>query len=213
MRTALRAALRTTLTALALPILLASSLSAQQPRPGIVDVTGRSRQGFWVSLGFGGGAEAVNLDGDGLGYSDELTEPTMQLRIGGTLNQHIRLGGEFSSWFHSIRDNASATSALESVSGVFGIIQYYPWSRAGLYLKGGIGLGRSAVDYEGGPTISDVGFAAVVGAGYDIRLGRHFALTPTVDFQAHNYSGAQGGGYRERIRSIGLGVTYQAGGF
>ncbi len=202
---------RSAILAVALPMLVAPALHAQQPRPGIVDVSGRSRHGFWGSLGFGAGSEAVDLKNDGLGYSDQLTEPTMQLRLGGTLNQSLRLGAELSSWFHTIHDQNGA-SAVESVGGLFAIAQFYPLSRAGLYLKGGLGFGRSAVAYQGGPTISDVGFAAVLGLGYDIRLGRHFALTPTIDIQGHDYSGAEGGGYRERVKALGLAFTYQAGG-
>lgn len=176
-----------------------------------MDVSGRSRHGFWGSFGIGAGAEAVDLvnPDDGLGYSDNLTKPTVQLRLGGTVNPHLRLGGELSSWVNSYYDSGSVT---ESVSGLFGIAQFYPGRRAGFYLKGGLGLGRSALDYSGGPTISDYGWAAVLGAGYDIRVGRHLAITPTLDFQHHDYSGAQDGGYRERIWAVGVGLTYQSGG-
>ena len=100
----------------------------------------------------------------------------------------------------------------ETLSGVFGIAQFYPSSRNGLYLKGGVGLGRDAFDYSGGPTLSDYGLAFVAGAGYDIRVGRHLAITPTIDFQQHDYSGAQGGGHRERLWAFGVALTYQSGG-
>lgn len=172
-------------------------------------MSGRTRHGFWLSFGVGAGGDQVDLK-DGFGYSNSLTEPTVQLRLGGTVNQHLRLGAEVSSWLHNFySDNGQV---LESVGGVFGIAQWYPAARAGFYLKGGAGLGRSALDYSGGPTISDLGFAAVLGAGYDIRVGRHLAITPTLDFQFHDFSGAEGGGYRERIGAIGIGLTYQAGG-
>jgi Autotransporter beta-domain. len=208
----MRSAVRAAALALALPFLLPSVLTAQHRRPGIVDVSGRTRHGFWGSLGLGAGAEAVDLvnPDDGLGYSDNLTKPTVQLRLGGTVNPHLRLGGELSSWINSYYGTSG--NVTETVGGVFGIAQFYPARRAGFYLKGGMGLGRSAVDYSGGPTISDYGWAAVLGAGYDIRVGRHLAITPTVDFQHHDYSGAQGGGYRERIWSVGVGLTYQSGG-
>ena len=187
----MRPAVRAAVLALALPLLLSSPLTAQHRRPGIVDVSGHTRHGFWGSFGLGAGAEAVNLDDDAFGYSDNLTKPTVQLRLGGTVNQHLRLGGELSSWI-----NRTTTAATGHRDGErrFGIAQYYPATRAGFYVKGGLGLGRSAVDYSGGPTISDLGFAGVVGLGYDIRVGRHLAITPTLDFQYHDYSGAQGAG-------------------
>jgi hypothetical protein len=205
----MRPVVRAAVLALALPLFLSSSLLAQHRRPGLVDVSGRSRHGFWGSFGLGAGAESVDLQGDEFGYSDNLTKPTVQIRLGGTVNPHLRLGGELSSWINSYYDAGNVT---ETVSGVFGIAQFYPAARAGFYVKGGLGLGRSAVDYSGGPTISDLGFAGVVGLGYDIRVGRHLAITPTLDFQYHDYSGAQGGGYRERIGALGVALTYQSGG-
>ncbi|HJP57482.1 MAG TPA: outer membrane beta-barrel protein [Gemmatimonadales bacterium] len=210
----MRSAVRAAALALALPFIISSTLLAQHRRPGAIDVSGRTRHGFWGSFGVGAGAESVDLvnPDDGFGYSDNLTEPTVQLRLGGTVNPHLRLGGELSSWIHSHYD-PDFGNVTETVGGVFGIAQLYPAARAGFYVKGGLGLGRSAVDYRGGPTISDLGFAAVVGLGYDIRVGRHLAITPTLDFQYHDYSGAEGGGYRERIGALGVALTYQSGGF
>ncbi len=206
----MRPVVRAAILAIALPVLFVPSIAAQQRRHGLVDVSGRYRHGFWGSLGVGAGSESVDLTDDGLGYSDGLTKPTVQLRLGGTVNPHLRLGGELSSWVNSYYDNSG--KVVETVGGIFGIAQFYPMARAGLYLKAGAGLGRSALDYSGGPTISDLGFAGVVGLGYDIRVGRHLAITPTLDFQYHDYSGAQGGGYRERIGALGVALTYQAGG-
>ncbi len=206
----MRSAVRAAALALALPFLVSSTLLAQHRRPGVIDVSGRARHGFWGSFGLGAGAESVNLEDDGFGYSDNLTKPTVQIRLGGTVNPNLRLGGEISSWVNSYYDGGNVT---ETVSGVFGIAQFYPATRAGLYLKGGVGIGRSAVDYSGGPTISDLGLAGVLGVGYDIRVGRHLAITPTLDFQYHDYSGAEGGGYRERIGAIGVALTYQSGAF
>jgi len=182
----MRSAVRAAALALALPFILPSVLTAQHRRPGIVDVSGRTRHGFWGSLGLGAGAEAVDLvnPDDGLGYSDNLTKPTVQLRLGGTVNPHLRLGGELSSWINSYYGTSG--NVTETVGGVFGIAQFYPARRAGFYLKGGMGLGRIAVDYAGGPTISDYGWAAVLGAGFDIRVGRHRAITPTVVVQHHH---------------------------
>ena len=208
----MRSAVRAAILAVLLPTCIVPALSAQQHRPGLVDVSGRSRHGFWGSLGFGAGNEAVDLvnPDDGLGYSDSRTAATVQIRLGGTVNPHLRLGGELSSWVYPhYTDSGDVT---ESLSGLFGIAQLYPGRRAGFYLKAGAGVGRSAVNYSGGPTISDMGFAAVLGAGWDIRVGRHLAITPTIDVQFQDYSGAEGGGYRERIGAIGIALTYQAGG-
>ena len=161
------------------------------------------RRGFWGVLSVGAGAERVDLEGDGFGYSDELTRPVVALRLGGTVNRHLRLGGELNSWINERND------VTETVSALMLIAQYYPSARAGLFLKGGVGIGRSAVEFEDGFDIGDTGFAGAIGAGWDIKLGRRFALVPTVDWAHHTYAGDPGEGYKERILTVGLGFALQ----
>jgi hypothetical protein len=80
-----------------------------------------------------------------------------------------------------------------------------------LYLKGGLGIGRNAVDFEGGFGVGDTGFAGLLGAGYELRLGRRFYLNPAVDLVGHTYNGRGGGSYRERLVNFGMGLLVQMG--
>jgi hypothetical protein len=89
-------------------------------------------------------AEAFDLR-DGLGYSAELYRPTVSLRLGGTPSSHLRLGGEILGW---IDDQCSRTELLASL--LF-IAQLYPATSTGLYLKGGLGLGRNQVECTSHP--------------------------------------------------------------
>jgi hypothetical protein len=177
---------------------------AQATPRGLVEVPRGGRAGLWAGLGVGAGAEAFDLL-DGVGYSSELYKPTVSLRLGGTVNQHLRLGGEVLAW---IDDQGEQTNSLSSF--LF-IAQAYPASGAGLYLKGGLGLGRNAVDFHNGFDVGDTGFAGLIGAGWELRVGRRFYLNPAVDLIGHRYTGRGGDRYHERLLNFGLGVLFQSG--
>ena len=175
---------------------------AQQPPPGLVEVKEGTRRGAWFGLGIGAGGESN--DALGAGYTDPFYKPTVSLRAGGTVGSHLRLGGEVLSWFDDQGD------AVASLSSLLFVAQLYPFTSTGLYLKGGLGLGRNAIDFDGGFDVGDTGFAGLVGAGYELRLGRRLYLNPTLDLVGHSYSGRVNG-YTERLVNFGLGVLFQTG--
>jgi hypothetical protein len=185
-------------------LLLGGGAAAQDAPRGLVEVTEGRRHGFWGALGVGAGGEAFDLR-DGAGYSDELYRPTISLRLGGTPSRYVRLGGELQGW---IDDQGSRT---ESLTSVLFITQFYPAPATGLYLKGGLGLGRSEVDFDDGFGLGDTGFAGLLGAGWEVRVGRRLYLNPAVDLIQHRYTGRGGDRYRERIVNFGIGVLFQSG--
>jgi hypothetical protein len=176
---------------------------AQQPPPGLVEVKEGTRKGFWFGLGLGVGGESNDVGSPG--YSDLFYQPTISLRAGGTVGSNLRLGGEVLSWFDEEGD------AVASLSSALFVAQFYPLGSAGLYLKGGLGIGRNAIDFNDGFNVGDTGFAGLLGAGYELRLGRRLYLNPVVDLVGHSYSGRLGGGYTERLVNFGLGVLFQSG--
>jgi hypothetical protein len=177
---------------------------AQDPPPGLIEVPESSRRGFWVGLGLGAGGESFDLSPRD-GYSDLLYRPTVSLRLGGTVSQHLRLGGEVLSWINDVGP------AVESLSSALFIAQLYPFSKSGFYVKGGLGIGRNAVDFDDGFDQGDTGFAGLIGAGYELRLGRRFYLNPTIDLVGHRYDDGVVGDYRERLVNFGLGILLQTG--
>jgi hypothetical protein len=177
---------------------------AQQTPPGLVEVREGGRRGFWFGLGVGAGGESNDVAA-GSGYTDLFYQPTVTLRVGGTVGPHLRLGGEVLSW---INDEAEA---VETLSSLLFVAQFYPIKSAGLYLQGGLGVGRNAVEFDYGFDVGDTGLAGLVGAGYELRLGRHFYLNPAVDLVGHHYSSRAGGSYRERLVNFGLGILVQTG--
>jgi hypothetical protein len=195
---------RMTLAVLVVTLALPSIEAAAQTPEGLVEVHESTRKGFWLGLGLGAGGESYDVR-PGIGYSDVLYRPTVSLRLGGTVSPRLRLGGEVLSWIND------AGPAVESLSSALFIAQFYPFSRSGLYLKGGLGIGRNAVDFDNGFDQGDTGFAALVGAGYELRLGRRFYLNPVIDVVGHRYDDGMIGDYRERLVNFGLGILLQTG--
>jgi hypothetical protein len=176
--------------------------AAQEPPEGLIEVRESSRKGFWLGFGLGAGGESYDL-GSSSGYSGVLYRPTISLRLGGTVSQRLRLGGEVLSWINEVGP------AVESLTSALFIAQFYPIKRSGLYLKGGFGIGRNAVQFDDGYDEGDTGFAGLVGAGYELRLGRRFYLNPTIDLVGHRYDDGRFGDYRERLVNFGLGILLQ----
>jgi Outer membrane protein beta-barrel domain len=177
------------------------SIAAQSAPPGLVEVKESARRGFWMGIGLGAGGESN--DALGSGYNDVSYQPTVSFRAGGTVSDRLRLGGEFLSWFDEQGD------AVASVSSVLFVAQLYPISSAGLYLKGGLGAGRNALDFDDGFDVGDTGFAGLLGMGYELRVGRRLFLNPTIDLVGQSYSGRTGANYHERLVNFGLGVLFQ----
>lgn len=196
--------LRRSVIAGAVSLLLGGAAAAQEPPRGLVEVHDSQRHGFWGGLGVGAGAEAFDLR-DGLGYSGDLYRPTVSLRLGGTPSRYLRLGGEILGW---IDDQGNRT---ESITSVLFISQFYPAPATGLYLKGGLGFGRNQVDFDDGFGVGDTGFAGLLGAGWEVRVGRRWYLNPAVDLVQQRYTGRGGDRYRERIVNFGIGVLFQSG--
>jgi hypothetical protein len=178
---------------------------AQQPPPGLVEVREPGRSGFWFGLGLGAGGESNDVFGGAAGYSDLFYQPTISLSAGGTVGNHWRLGGEVLSWINE------EGNVVESLTSALFVARLYPLKAAGLYFKGGVGLGRNAVDFDYGFDVGDTGLAGLVGAGYELRLGRHIYLNPAIDLVGHTYDSRAGGSYRERLVNFGLGVLVQPG--
>ena len=158
----MRPPLRVIPMAIAFLLPASGAVSAQDAPRGLSVVSEGGRGGFWAGFSLGAGGEAFDLR-DGLGYSEELYRPTVSLRLGGTVNQSVRLGGEVLAWINE-RDHE-----VESLSSFLFVGQLYPVRSTGLYLKGGLGLGRNAVEFDEGGSIGDTGFAGLLGAGWEIR--------------------------------------------
>ena len=132
-----------------------------------------SRDGFWLGAGVSAGrAISVPSAPQALGY---------YVRAGGAFGPHFLLGGEVSSWAWSTdTEDTSGGNATAT-------LLFYPWSRAGLYTKVGVGLAdwKHTVYYDGfDGKMRSSGWGLTIGLGYDVPIvGRAF-ITPAIDWLA-----------------------------
>lgn len=159
------------------------------------------RRGFWIGFGFGAGAaygDSFLDDGKlgGVGY----------LRMGGSPDQSILIGGDLIGWSGS-ENNVDVSRGV-----LLGTFMWYPSDTGGFFTKVGAGFSGRQWKFEeqvqqGGQTVTvsvsdetgGIGFG--VGVGYDIQLGRNFFLVPVLDWV---YSGAEGDAASLFLLSIGV---------
>jgi hypothetical protein len=208
MRYAMRCALLA--AAGAIGSMAATTAWAQQPaprprgeRPGIVEVPRSVRRGFWGTLSVGAGGEQVAVQQAGYGYSNTFTRPVVAVRAGGTLGPHWRLGGEAQTWIDE------QGGALQTLSSFLGVAQFYPFSHAGLFVKGGLGFAHNGFVDPYGFGVADLGFAANLGLGWEAPVASQVFLTPIVEVVGQHYDRRYEPSYNERIVHVGLGVGFQ----
>lgn len=148
-----------------LTVLLAAPVTSQRPQ---------LRDGFWFSIGVGGGSlgceDCEDRESSGTGF----------IALGGKLSDNVLLGGSINGWSKTV-DNATLTVGLVALEA-----RFYPSATGGFFLKAGAGIG--SVDLDFGPfTVSETGGGAMVGLGYDFRVGRMISITPWLQWFGVNY--------------------------
>jgi len=126
--------------------------------------------GFWIGFGVGGGYDTDANLGGGAGY----------FRLGGTPTQQVLIGVEGLGW---ARTQNSVTISRANLTGT---LMVYPSRSGNVFLKSGLGFASVTAGQTTGNvtrSVSDQGLGATFGAGYDIKLGRNFYLTPNADVQ------------------------------
>jgi len=162
----------------------------------------QARSGFGISFGFGAGSAGFCQDCDDLAS----TELSGYLRLGGYLTPSLFLAGESNGWVGSTSDYDAPT-----LGAIMAVVQWYPMADQGLYLKPGLGYSYSTIFAD----LRTGGFAGSIGAGYDLRVARNFALTPYINY-LNQFGGTytyDGGGRYEfnakvHLFQFGLGFTW-----
>jgi hypothetical protein len=138
----------------------------------------QERHGFWIGFGFGAGSAKATCDDCGSGNRE--TGAAGYLKLGGTLNEHLLLGGEVNVWTKK-QEGVTLTLSSGAVT-----LTLYPEPASGFFLKGGVGLSMVDTQFREGSTTVTVdpgyGLGAIVGTGYDVRVGRNVSITPAVNF-------------------------------
>jgi hypothetical protein len=171
---------------------LALALAAMLSLPAGAQGNPQTREGFFISFGFGAGS----LGCDDCNDEDRLTGVNAYLRLGGTLSQRLLIGGEINGWTKTEND------VTLSVNNVGPVLLFYPSANGGLYLKGGLGLASASLDL-GNLEFEDSGVGITLGLGWDARVGRNFALTPYFDILSSSFDD-----FSVNQVAFGLGFTW-----
>lgn len=135
-----------------------------QPAAVEPPVTAPHRSGFLI--GFSLGAGTLTCDD-----CDGLNGVAVDLHLGGMLTPNVALMFDGMGVGHSFDGGGSLIHVVDTVAAQV-------WVTPKLWLKGGLGIGRLSVNDEDGDEIaaSETGTAAMVGIGYELTHGEHFAL-------------------------------------
>jgi hypothetical protein len=199
-------------------LMFSASEASAQRRRGLVDISERhERHNAWLNISLGAGSENYRYSNVAGGWRrpEDLTKPSLSIAAGGTVNPHFRLGGELNAWVNEYTDQ-DGFGITETLVGGLLIGQVYPVRELGLFIKGGLGISRSGSAVSGGIGTGETGFSYLYGAGYEIKLARNFFLTPALNVMQHRSSSGQvlpndQGTLRERVWTIGVGLTFQPG--
>ena len=180
-----------------LALVAGGSLAAQAKRPN-------TREGFWWGLGLGWGVAGESC-ADCAG--DQLSGLAGNLRLGGTVSPSVLIGAETNGWYRSDGDDDRALSFGSAV------VVIYPSPTGAFYLKAGLGLMSYFAETSQGDLTARAG-AAILGAGYDFRVGRNVSVVAFLNSLAsteteYELDGASAGtGITMTLFQLGVGVTW-----
>lgn len=169
------------LAAFAIMLSIPSAASAQREH---------TRQGFWFNVGLGVGSLGCD-DCD-----DRTSSVSGQIGLGGTLSQKVTLGVMSSGWTKS-EDGATLT-----VGTLTAAIRFYPSATGGFFLTAGLGLGSIKASVDGFGSESEAGSGAMLGLGWDFRIGDNTSITPFWNGFAAKTDNADA-----NVGQLGVGIT------
>lgn len=171
-----------TLAAIGLALLVFTSTAGAQHA--------QTRQGFWFNVGLGAGSLGCDDCGS------RTNGLSGQLSLGGTITPRLLLGAGTNGW---TKNEDGVTVTMGSLAA---LVRFYPSTTGGFYLTGGLGVATIDLGVDGYGSASDTGVSALLGIGYDIRVGQNVSLTPF-----WNGIGGSFDGYGANFGQIGLGLT------
>jgi hypothetical protein len=115
--------MRTGILVLALAALAGGTARAQK-----VLQKGNTRAGFWIGFGVGAGSAGTDCSSCS---TERFAGLSGYLRLGGTVSQHILIGGETNGWVHSQR------GADENMGFLSAVLVWYPSRTGAFFLKSG----------------------------------------------------------------------------
>jgi len=148
------------------------------------------RDGFWFSGGLGYGSLGCEDCGSREGAVSG------GLSLGGTISPRLLIGVGTSAW------SKSEQGATLTVGLVDARVRFYPQTRGGFFLTGGVGIGSVTGSVAGFGSNTETGAGLILGIGYDVRVARNTSITPFWDGYAMRNSNIDA-----NVGQIGLAVT------
>jgi hypothetical protein len=145
----------------------------------------QTREGLWFNVGLGLGSQGCQdclLRDNGLSGG---------LSVGGRISDRVLLGVGTAGWAKEIAGETLSVGTLDAR------LRFYPARTSGFFLTGGLGIG--SLSYAGE---SEFGLGAILGLGWDIRVGRNISLTPFYNGFAMSNSLVDA-----NVGQFGIGVT------
>jgi hypothetical protein len=132
------------------------------------------------------------------------------LKLGGTLNQHVLLGVESNGW------TKEEEGTRVTIRRPHRNRHRLPTGRRRLFLKAGAGASYLRSEFREGSfsaSFDKTGWAVLVGAGYDFRVGRNVSLTPCINYHYGkpgdiDVDGEVLPGFKQNVVSFELGITF-----
>jgi hypothetical protein len=163
----------------------APAVSEQIPSQPAQGLRPQVREGFWFSAGLGYGTFGCQ---DCFGREDGLSGG---LSFGNVVNDRLLLGIGTTGFAKTVLGETFTVGTLDAR------IRFYPAKTSGFFLNGGLGLGTVSYGSE-----SEFGLGAMLGLGWDIRVGRNVSLTPFWNGFAMSNSNVDA-----NVGQIGIGFT------
>ncbi len=171
------------LAAAVLAIIATTSALSAQGKP-------QTRQGFWITAGIGGGSLGCDP------CDSRETGGTAQIALGGTLSPRLQLGATSNAWSKTV-DGVTVTQ-----SALMALVKFYPSATGGFFVQGGLGVGQLKLGVSN-LSVTEDGTSAILGLGYDWRVGTNFSITPFLNGVAGSFDG-DGANFNQ----IGISLTW-----
>ena len=147
------------------------------------------RTGFFIGFGMGFGMATWEwADPERFGSAPNEWAGTANIHLGGAIREDLVLGAEFQGWAKKWRIERSTGEQLGDATVQMGSLTFAAtwWpGNAGLYIRGGAGVGRAMLELDDGSVTvkpsPDSGPALLGAAGYEWRITETFALGPQVE--------------------------------
>lgn len=159
--------------------------------PIVAQKNAQTRKGFWFNGGLGYGSLGCD------GCNSRTSAVSWDVSLGGTIGPKAIVGVGTAGW------TKSQLGATLTVATVDLRARFYPATKSGFFLTGGVGVGSVSTALSGVAAGSETGLAILIGLGYDIRVASNVSVTPF-----WNGFAARTSNTTPNVGQLGIGVTF-----